>query len=178
MNWHKKGDRLEKICRDELLKRWPNSKIIETKVDSVHGIDFAVESIGNGIAIVEVKSSKGAVKGRQMSISWIKERLTNNLKDRLREGYKKKYWLIYATYRVNEEAKDGLIVRSAKPTGKIYWEDILEDIFPNETIKYKYNDNLKRKIDICLEIENISTSDWKIARQRVKELQNHSESDL
>ncbi len=56
-----------------------------------------------------------------MSIDWIKERLTNNLKEKLREGYKKKYWLIYSTYRVNERARDGLVVRSAKPTGKIDW---------------------------------------------------------
>jgi hypothetical protein len=244
MNYHREGDRLEQICRIELLKRWPNSRIIETKTDSIHGIDFAVEIIGRGIAIVEVKSRTGSVKGRQMSIDWIKERLTNNLKEKLREGYKKKYWLIYSTYRVNERARDGLVVRSAKPTGKIDWDDILEDIFPVEQnfksiisqineiesnfsgklidifierkidlkkiksdliniskrtnelvlnkkrrniIREKLNfvfekledslnrekeSNLKKKMDICSRLENISTSDWKSAGEKVKELQS------
>ncbi|AWY20759.1 hypothetical protein DQF64_09840 [Moraxella bovis] len=268
MNFHDIGDKLESICRQVLLNRWQNSQIIETKRNSIHGIDFAVEIIGNGIMIVEVKSATGSVRNGQMDIEWIRKNLTPSFKKALQEAYQKRYYLGCATYRVVQVYGDReyhfqdnqgqkYLVKNAPPTRKIDWNDLLNDIFPiksnydkldselskieseystslveafvgkeidfnkvRESLKLLQGDihktiltkefkkklidrvqksfekvgdlqnkekekkqqdwqkqqeerkyNYKLKHDICLSIESISTSDWKIAGNRIKELQ-------
>lgn len=141
MNFHDIGDKLESICRQVLLNRWQNSQIIETKRNSIHGIDFAVEIIGNGIMIVEVKSATGSVRNGQMDIEWIRKNLTPSFKKALQEAYQKRYYLGCATYRVVQVYGDReyhfqdnqgqkYLVKNAPPTRKIDWNDLLNDIFP------------------------------------------------
>ena len=133
MNWHLVGDELERICRNELLQRWPECEIIETKYDSVHGIDFAVRLRNGGIAIVEVKSAFGSVHGQQMTASWIADRLSPLLESAIINAFSWGAPVFRATYRVFAEKG---VIRSATPTGSLTWAEL----FPNKPHPIKATD--------------------------------------
>lgn len=146
MGFHDVGDKLEQFCRQVLLSRWPNILIIETKRNSIHGIDFAIEIIGNGIMIIELKSATGSVRNGQMRIEWIRNNLTPSFKIILQGVYKKNilYYLGYATYRVvqvysgreyhfQDNQGQKYLVKNASLTKKIDWDELLGDIFSTQS---------------------------------------------
>lgn len=130
MSNHDLGDKYEHICRQILLERWPNSKIIETKRNSIHGIDFAIEIPNQGIMIIEVKPPTGSAHGKQMTLDWIKSNITDNFKNVLQQGYEKGYYLGAATYRVVPitlgEDGENFTLKIASRTRELNWNDILD----------------------------------------------------
>jgi hypothetical protein len=140
MNFHKEGDLLEEACKAELLRRWKGSRFIETKINSIHGIDFAIELAGGGVGIIESKSQSGSVKNPQMSVQWIRSRINDELYRAIVRAVKLNRSIFYATFRTSRkfDPKDkskllGFNVRSASPTGELKWQDL----FPGEPIPSK-----------------------------------------
>jgi hypothetical protein len=133
VNFHQEGDILEAACIKELLCRWPNSRFIETKTDSIHGIDFAIELAGGGVGIIESKSATGSVKNPQMSKQWIRSRINTELHQAIVRAVKVGRPIFYATYRTSRitDPKNkqllGFKVRSAGPTGELQWQDLFPD---------------------------------------------------
>jgi phage repressor protein C with HTH and peptisase S24 domain len=131
VNNHERGDYLEQLCRKWLLKRIGGSRIIETKLNSIHGIDFAILMPDGSVAIIEVKSKTGTAVDPQMTVQWIKDRLNAELAELVREAFRnnKKVWS--AIYSVDDSKADNPLFK-VKGTGTYQWSDFFEGLVPKK----------------------------------------------
>lgn len=144
---HVQGDKNEELCKQILLKRWPNARIIETKRNAVQGIDFAVDTGDKCLMIVEVKSAHSSLADEQMSLGWVGKNLTDEFKSTLRDAHKQGYTLGRVVYRVSpahSNSNDDLCVidtdgqkytlsvmgkKDRQVNGTIAWEDMSKYIY-------------------------------------------------
>ena len=124
MNWHERGDILEAHCRQWMLHTWPDCRIIETKNNSVHGIDFAVEDRHGDVRIVEVKSASGSLSDGQFTIDWIRSRINSELFAAICRCAVRRRYLIRVLVRVKEHADGRVTCSTGSPTGQLTWGDI------------------------------------------------------
>ncbi|MGE5506604.1 MAG: DUF349 domain-containing protein [Actinomycetota bacterium] len=124
MNWHKRGDVLEAHCRNWIQETWAGSRIIETKIDSVHGIDFAAEDARGDVRIVEVKSGSGSLSDGQFTIEWIRQRIGSDLYSAICRCVARRRYLIRVLVRVQERADGSIRFSTGTPTGQLTWEQL------------------------------------------------------
>jgi hypothetical protein len=78
MNSHELGDYYESLSQEDLLKQYATQKprIIDTKKDEIHGLDYAMAFEDNSfVMIVENKSPFGSIQGEQKEKSWLNKQL-------------------------------------------------------------------------------------------------------
>lgn len=131
MNWHERGDELEAQCRSWFQRRWPGGcAIIETKKNSIHGIDFAVETVHGDVFIVEVKSATGSLSDGQFTLEWISSRVGDDLYNAICRATLRRRYIIREVVRVREIRDGGWDFRAASPTGRVTWEEL----FPGQEL--------------------------------------------
>lgn len=132
MNWHKRGDELEEACKAWFEHRWPGKHtIIVTKKNSIHGIDFAVETARGDVFIVESKSATGALSQGQFTLEWIGSRVNPDLYNALSRTVLRNRDIIREVVRVIKRPDGKFEFREEKydfkigsPTGHITWEEL------------------------------------------------------
>jgi len=140
---HEIGNKLENICREYVLEHFSlaNPKIIETKLNSIHGIDFAVSLNDNEIVfIVEVKSKHGSVRMPQMSDKWIKDRITSELKNAIKDTIKKGGVIKALSYKVDNTDEQNPIIKYISPTRELN----SNELFNNDN-NNKNNENMSTR---------------------------------
>lgn len=128
MNNHERGDFLENKCREWIEREYGPGKIIESKHNSIHGIDFIFESFKGFIFIVEVKSETGNLKNGQLSPEWIRNRLDkqNNIlaKNRIIWAFKNNRPVICKAVSVKDNGNGSFEFKNIKGTGNLVWDEL------------------------------------------------------
>lgn len=127
---HERGDYLEGLCQAWAMSKRRGLRIIESKINSVHGIDFAMESQDGDVYIFEVKSTTGSLSAGQFTHAWIRERIRPLLREAIVRAVIRRRYVIREVVRVKERAGHAPQFRIGSPTGQLQWEEL----FPNEAL--------------------------------------------
>ena len=127
---HERGDFLEQLCKDWAMSRRRGVRIIESKINSVHGIDFAMESRDGDVFIFEVKSATGSLSAGQFTHAWLRGRIRADLKTAIIRAVIRRRYVIREVVRVVERAGCEPSFRIGSPTDQLQWQDL----FPDEPV--------------------------------------------
>ena len=127
MNSHELGDEYERICREYLTELWAksNPQLIETKLNDIHGIDFAMSlNEGEIVFIVESKGKHSQISKDQMSKEWIKKRVNDDLAQKIKTAIGKNGIVKYLSFRVNNDDPQHPIIKRISPSGSLDSTDL------------------------------------------------------
>ena len=125
---------LEEACRNRFLSRWPDSRAVKTGQNNIHSIDFFVVPTDGGLAIVEKRSQKSAVKNTQMNMGWSPDRIAPELYQAILRAIRLDHPILYSTYRTSriydEKNKTKLIgfnVSLSRTAVSLAWHEMFPD---------------------------------------------------
>jgi Domain of Unknown Function (DUF349) len=127
---HERGDFLEQLCQAWAMSRRRGVRIIESKINSVHGIDFAMETRDGDVFIFEVKSATGSLSAGQFTHAWLRGRIRAPLKTAIIRAVIRRRYVIREVVRVVERAGCEPSFRIGSPTDQLQWQDL----FPDEAV--------------------------------------------
>jgi hypothetical protein len=158
MNSHQLGDEYERICREYLMELWAeaNPQLIETKINDIHGIDFAM-SLNDGeiVFIVESKGKYSQVSKKQMSKEWIKDRINGELAEKIKTAIGKNGIIKYLSFRINNDDPKNPIIKRISPSGFLDKEELInssDNINSNNHLKSKNKMASKRSLEYQREL--------------------------
>lgn len=127
---HDRGDYLEQLCQAWAMSKRRGVRIIESKINNVHGIDFAMETRDGDVFIFEVKSATGSLSEGQFTHAWLRQRIRAPLKTAIIRAVIRRRYVIREVVRVIERAGCEPEFRIGSPTDQLDWYDL----FPAEPV--------------------------------------------
>ena len=132
MSIESEGNLLEEACKKKLLSRWPESRLIGTKMKGDHSIVLVIELTDGGVGIIEKKSQKASANKSPMGPGWRLSDIEPPLYQAIVKALRLNRPIFHVTYspsRLYDKNKKltGFKVSLARTTIKLAWQDIFPD---------------------------------------------------
>ncbi len=132
------GKLFEKACKNKLLSRWPDSQVIESRINNTEGTDFVIRLEDGSLVIAGKRSQKSGVKNGRVNLDWNLGRIEPESIKAILQAIKLDHPILHSSYTAtriyDEKSKKkltGFKVSLARTTASLTWSEIfLDDPLP------------------------------------------------